>query len=52
MNGYKMDTYEPLKNSTWPIMKFVAQLQNQLTAMQFIQSFEYLAPGHPMIVIC
>ena len=45
MNGYEMDTYERPENSTWPITKFVALLRNQLTATQFVRSFENLAPG-------
>ena len=44
MNGYEMDTNERLENSTWPITKFVAQLRNQLTATQFVRSFENPAP--------
>ena len=43
MNGHEMNKNENLKNSTWPIKKFVAQLQNQRTARQFVQSFENLA---------
>ena len=40
-----MDTYERLENTTWPITKFVAQLRNQLTATQFVRSFENSASG-------
>ena len=46
----KMDTYKCLKNSTYHITKFVALLWNQLTAMQFVQSFENPAPGHAQFI--
>ena len=45
MIGYEIYPYKHLENSTSPIMKFIAQLRNQLTATQFIQSFENLASG-------
>ena len=49
MNGYEMDTYERLENSTKPITNFAGQ--NLLTDKQCAWSFENLAPGRYVLVL-